>query len=119
MSENKENGLRERLLSLPIPEGGLRMDFGGTKVFVLNPMTDDLWLMVRKMALELKSLDAAILVVNTLKAQGCPDPTKTLNFNERRAVEQAITDWTDPVAVDVKKNTSEPQLTTTAGQTAT
>ncbi len=100
-----EKKLRKELLALSQPEGGITLDFGGTKVFVLGEMTDDLWLVVRKMGLELKGIESACLVVNTLKDKKCPDPTKVLNFNERRALEQAIIEWTSPAEVDIKKNT--------------
>ena len=105
-NEAAASSKREKLLALEIPEGGIQLDFKGDKVFTLKPMTSDLWLVVRKMGLEMKGLESACMIVNTLKVSAdVPDPDVVLTFNEKRALEQAIIEWTEPAEVEIKKNT--------------
>lgn len=100
-----EKSLRDKLMSLPIPKGGIRGDMGDDRVFILKPFSRAVYTMTKQLLREGKDTEAAIAALNTLKLPECPNP---IEFEQDvafcRAAEELITLHLPVYELEIKKN---------------
>lgn len=106
MTQTTTTDRRQKLLNLPIPKGGTLLDAGDEWIWVLRPLTIDIWTQAVKQARTSSSITAALMVIDTLKHSDCP-ATKTIpetSIGLMMALEDEVNKLVNPVQIEVKKN---------------